>query len=239
MKDYRIKSILRGLAIIAFAVCCLLGISDRFADMPLLRIGVSLLLVVVLIETIIERNIISIFFVLGCGACVYQNELGLKDVNFLLIIGLFLLIGIGLNLIIGKKPKITVVNNGHKASVEGVGNAEYWEEDGNFSVDNNLGQRTQYVKIQNMKKGDIDNALGSLTVYLSGSTVDADGAQLDIDNGMGSLSVYFPKEFRVRFNCDNGMGKINMHGECNQDETQPLVIANVDNGMGQIDFYFE
>ena len=27
---------------------------------------------------------------------------------------------------------ITVINNGHKASVEGVSNAEYWEEDGNF-----------------------------------------------------------------------------------------------------------
>ena len=79
MKDYRIKSIFRGLAIIAFGVCCLIGNSDKFADMPLFRIGVSLLLLVVLIETIIERNIISIFFVLGCGACVYQNELGLKD----------------------------------------------------------------------------------------------------------------------------------------------------------------
>ena len=239
MKDYRIKAIARGLAIIAFAVCLLLSNTGAFTNLPLVKIGCSFILLLALIEAIMGREVISIFFILGLGACAYQNELGLKDVNFLLIIGSFLLIGIGLNLIIGKKPKITVVNNGHKASVEGVGNAEYWEEDGNFSVDNNLGQRTQYVKIQNMKKGDIDNALGSLTVYLSGSTVDADGAQLDIDNGMGSLSVYFPKEFRVRFNCDNGMGKINMHGECNQDETQPLVIANVDNGMGQIDFYFE
>ncbi|WP_458460040.1 LiaF transmembrane domain-containing protein [Pseudobutyrivibrio sp.] len=239
MKDYRIKSILRGLAIIAFAVCCLIGNSDRFADMPLSRIAVSLLLLVVLIETIIERNIISIFFVLGCGACVYQNELGLKDVNFLLIIGLFILIGVGMNLIFGKKPKINVIKNERNGSYDVEGNTEYWEDDGNFSIDNSLGQKTQYVKIQNLKKGDIDNALGSLTVYLTGSTVDADGAVLDIDNGMGSLTVYFPKEFRVRFNCDNGMGKINMHGECSQDESLPLVIANVDNGMGQIDFYFE
>jgi len=239
MKDNRIKSIFRGLALIAFAVCCLIGNSDKFADMPLYKIGVSLLLLVVLVETIIEKNFISIFCVLGCGACVYQNELGLKDVNFLLIIGLFILIGVGMNLIFGKKPKINVIKDGHKGSVESAGNIEYWEDDGNFSIDNSLGQRTQYVKIQNLKKGDIDNSLGSLTVYLTGSTVDADGAVLDIDNGMGSLTVYIPKDFRVHFNCDNGMGKINMHGECSQDESLPLVKANVDNGMGTIDFYFE
>ena len=89
------------------------------------------------------------------------------------------------------------------------------------------------------KNGNIDNALGQLTVYMNGTTIDKDGAVLDIDNGMGKLNVYFPKEFRVHFNCDNGMGTINMHGECSQDESQPLIRANVDNGMGCIDFYFE
>ena len=227
MKDYRIKAIARGLAIIAFAVCLLLSKTGAFTAFPMVKIGMSIILILVVIEALVEKSFLGVFFSLGLMACLFQKEIA------------FVLIGVGFTLIFGKKPKITVINNGHKASLEGVGNAEYWEEDGNFSVDNNLGQRTQYVKIQNLKKGDIDNALGSLTVYFSGSTVDASGAQLDIDNGMGSLSVYFPKEFRVRFNCDNGMGKINMHGECNQDESQPLVIANVDNGMGQIDFYFE
>ena len=239
MKDYRIKAIARGLAIIAFAVCLLLSKTGAFTAFPMVKIGMSIILILVVIEALVEKSFLGVFFSLGLMACLFQKEIGLESVSYAIIILAFVLIGVGFTLIFGKKPKITVINNGHKASLEGVGNAEYWEEDGNFSVDNNLGQRTQYVKIQNMKKGDIDNALGSLTVYLSGSTVDASGAQLDIDNGMGSLSVYFPKEFRVRFNCDNGMGKINMHGECNQDESQPLVIANVDNGMGQIDFYFE
>ena len=65
-----------------------------------------------------------------------------------------------------------------------------------------------------------------------------EGAFLDIDNGLGAMSLYFPKEFRMSFNFDNGLGKINIHGECSEDETQPLVKAQIDNGLGQVDIYF-
>ena len=142
-------------------------------------------------------------------------------------------------MIFGKKPHINIIHDGDDHHINVGGKAEYWEEDGTFDLDNSLGNRTQYVKINNMKRGTIDNALGQMTVYFDGTTVDPSGANLDIDNGMGSLSIYFPKEFRVEFKCDNGMGKINMHGECSHDENQPLIRADVDNGMGQIDFYFE
>ena len=239
MKDYRIKAIARGLAIIAFAICLLLSKTGAFTAFPLVKIGMSIILGLVIIEALFEKSFLGVFFSLGLMACLFQKELGLVSVSYAIIILAFVLIGIGFTIIFDKKPKISVIKDGHKDSVESAGNIEYWEDDGNFSIDNSLGQKTQYVKIQNLKKGDIDNSLGSLTVYLTGSTVDADGAVLDIDNGMGSLTVYFPKNFRVHFNCDNGMGKINMHGECSQDESQPLVKANVDNGMGTIDFYFE
>ena len=116
---------------------------------------------------------------------------------------------------------------------------EYSEGDGTFDLDNNMGSKSQYVNVQNLKCGNIDNALGQLTVYLNNCTIDPEGAILNIDNGLGALTIYMPKDFRVSFNCDNGMGKINMHGECSNDTSLPLVTANVDNGMGTIDFYFE
>jgi predicted membrane protein len=239
MTKGKIRNIVRGLALIAFAVCLLLSRSSYFTDVPMLRVGVTLLMAVLFIDQLLDKSFVGMSIPLGLITCLYRAELGLGDIHYAIIMASFVLIGIGLNVIFGKKPHINVIKDGNVIDIESAGNAEYSEGDGTFDVDNNLGNRTQYIKVQNLKNGNIDNALGQLTVYMNGTTIDKDGAVLDIDNGMGKLNVYFPKEFRVHFNCDNGMGTINMHGECSQDESQPLIRANVDNGMGCIDFYFE
>ena len=239
MTKGKIRNIVRGLALIAFAICLLLSRSSYFTDVPMIRVGVTLIMVVFFIDQLLDRSFFGMSIPLGVITCLYRGELGLGDIHYGIIMAAFVLIGMGLSTIFGKKPIINVIKDGHSKTVDTAGNAEYWEEDGNFDLDNSLGARTQYVNIQNMRHGKIDNALGAMTVYFNGSTVDAEGATLEIDNGMGSLSIYFPKEFRVLFNCDNGMGRVNMHGEGSQDPNQPLIKAKVDNGMGNIDFYFE
>ena len=239
MKDYRVKAVARGLAIIAFAICLLLGNTDAYSNFPMVKIGMCIILVLVMIESAFEKSFLGIFFPLGIIACLFQDEIGLGDVHYGIIILAFVLIGAGLTVIFDKKPKIVVNHDGKEYVVgNGKGKSEYWEDNGNFDLDNGLGARTQYVSIKNMRKGKIDNGLGQLTAYFDGSTVAPEGAELDIDNGLGKMSLYFPKDFRVSFDFDNGLGNINVHGECSQDENQPLVKAKVDNGLGQIDIYF-
>ena len=125
MKDYRIKAIARGLAIIAFAVCLLLSKTGAFTAFPMVKIGMSIILILVVIEALVEKSFLGVFFSLGLMACLFQKEIGLESVSYAIIILAFVLIGVGFTLIFGKKPKITIINNGHKASVEGVSNAEY------------------------------------------------------------------------------------------------------------------
>lgn len=238
MKDNRIKSIVRGLAIIAFAVCLLLSKTAAFSAYPLIKIGMCIILGLILIEQLFEKSIIGVCFPLGIAACLFQKELGLGSVHYAVIILAFLLIGIGLSFIFGKKPRKYYEHWG-KDYIDGHEVSEYVEDDGRFDLDNGFGSKSQYVKINNLKRGSIDNGFGNLKVYFDGTTVAEDGAFLDIDNGLGTMAIYFPKEFRVSFNCDNGLGKITMHGECSQDTNQPLVNVKVDNGLGAIDFYFE
>ena len=96
MKDYRIKSIVRGLAIIAFAVCLLLSKTAAFSAYPLIKIGMCIILGLILIEQLFEKSIIGVCFPLGIAACLFQQELGLGNVHYAGIILAFLLIGIGL-----------------------------------------------------------------------------------------------------------------------------------------------
>lgn len=238
MKDFRIKAIVRGLAIIAFAVCLLLSKTEAFSTYPLIKIGMCIILGLIVIEQLFEKSFLGVCFPLGIAACLFQQELGLGNVHYAIIILAFVLIGVGLTVIFDRKPKIVCNHNGKEYVVGETQHSEYWEEDGNFSLDNGLGSRTQYVSVKNMRKGTIDNGLGQLIAYFDGSTVAEEGAFLDIDNGLGAMSLYFPKEFRMSFNFDNGLGKINVHGECSQDPEQPLVKAQIDNGLGTVDIYF-
>lgn len=116
---------------------------------------------------------------------------------------------------------------------------EYSDADGTFTVDNSLGERTAYMSVNDLRHGKIENALGSLIVYLNGTSLDEAGATIDIDNGLGKLQVYVPKEFRVSVNIDNGLGTVNTHGNPATDETLPLLKLNIDNGLGTTDIYFE
>ena len=238
MKKGKIRNAIRGLALIAFAVCLLLSRSTVFTDMPMAKIAVCIIMALFFGEQLLEKSFVGMAIPVGVVTCLFRDELMLGDVHYALIMIAVILIGIGLSIIFGKKPKIVCNHNGKEYIMGDNHTSEYWEDEGNFSLDNGFGARTQYVAVKNIRKGSIDNGLGALTAYFDGSTVAEEGAVLDIDNGLGSMSLYFPKEFRMSFNVDNGLGRVNFHGEGSQDMEQPLVKAQIDNGLGQVDIYF-
>lgn len=228
-----IKKVICGLSLIACAICLLLSRTAYFTEVPMIRIAISLIMVLFGIEQFFDQSFVGMTTSLGVVVCLFRSELGLGNVHFGLILLSFILIGIGLSIIFTNKSYI-----GYHGKHGKHGSTEYREHDGCFEIDNSFTSKTQYVSIQNMKSGKIDNGLGNLTVYFNGSTLQDSGALLDINNGCGSMTVYFPKNFRVDFHFDNGLGKINVHGESTKDESLPLLTVNVDNGLGAVDLYF-
>ena len=231
----RNNNLIVGLALIVFAVCLVMDRMVMFPGLPLIKIGAALLLAVIFLKSVRKVEFMGMVLSLGAAAWLFQDELGLQSVPGYIIIIAAILIGIGLSMIFGKKDYCQV----HISDSGSSNGASYSEGEGTFDVDNNLGSKTEYVQVKNIRRGKIDNALGQLTVYLNGSTIDPEGAFIDIDNGLGNLAVFIPKEFRVKFNTDNGLGKINFHGECSRDESQPLVNVKLDNGLGSVEIYFD
>ncbi|SDB50810.1 hypothetical protein SAMN02910298_02588 [Pseudobutyrivibrio sp. YE44] len=237
------KQVVAGLVLILFAVALFMDKLGVFPELPIIKIGMSAILVYVIACSLRKLQFVGITFPLGLIACLFSTELGIDKVSPAIIILVSVLVGIGLTLIFGHHPAVKVIGGkeSHNWNKHCGGNStvEYSEAEGTFCVDNNLGERTEYVTVKNLRRGDIDNALGSLTVYLNGSTLDPAGAFISIDNGLGSLKVFIPKEFRVKMNIDNGLGAINTHGEYSHDEASPLLSLDIDNGLGQTDIYFE
>ncbi len=232
------KSILGGIVLIIFAVCILLDRMGALPNIPILKLGVLLLLVLVFFDSIRKLEFIGMAIPVGIGGWMFRNELGLSAVPGYLILVVAVLIGIGLTMIFGTRKKDWLQHFGGK-KFKGDSLSSYYEEEGSFDIDNNFNAKTEYVNIKNIRRGKIDNALGQLTVYLNGSTIDPAGATIDMDNGLGNLIVFIPKEFRVKFKTENGLGNIDIHGEGSKDENEPIVYINLDNGLGKVDIYFE
>lgn len=234
----KLDNVVKGLAIIAFAVCIFLNSAGMLPGLPLVKIGLGIVLAVLSLYGLFDKNFVGCAIGVGLIGVIFKAELGIPKVSTWIIIVCAVLVGIGFELIFKKnKININITKDGKTIDTEGT--SEYWEQEGEFDLDNNLGSKTHYVSIANLRKGKVDNALGSLTVYFNGTTVAPEGAFLDIDNGLGNLALYFPADMRVKFNFENGLGRINVHGEGSQDADKPLVTANVDNGLGNIDIYFE
>lgn len=231
MKENNYKNILRGVIVIAFALCLLLDNIGMFPNLPLVKIGILLMLFYVFAEALKKLSFVGMTFPLGLAVCLFTTELGIKNASIAVIILVSVLVGIGLELIFSK-PK-EKKNHFERTATS------YSEGEGTFDVDNNMGARTEYIQVKNIRRGKIDNALGKMTVYLNGSTVDPEGGFIDMDNGLGKLVVYIPKELRVSFVTDNGLGKVNIHGESSHDESLPLLTIKLDNGLGEVDIYFE
>ena len=246
MKKYRINSVILGLLLIAFAVMLLLNKMGLFTEFPVMKYTMKLILTVILfyimiVSGFLKKNFLGVTLPLGIIACLFSDLLGISMVSPFIIILVSVLIGLGLSLVFGFGKQSSVKHDfgGKYTSIGGSGTKEYSDVDGTFSIENSLADRTAYMSVNDLRYGEIDNGLGSLTVYLNGTTLDSEGATIDIDNGLGRLQLYVPKEFRVVQNIDNGLGSVNTHGVPSTDTNSPLLKLDIDNGLGSVDIYFE
>lgn len=244
MKRHRINSIITGLLLILFATMLMLNKMGILTAFPPVKLMLKVVLIAILIYFIIvngfgKRSFWGVTVPLGIIACLFSDLLGISMVSPFIIILVSVLIGIGLSLVFGKQSNVKHDFSGKSTYFGASGTKEYSDVDGTFSIENSFADRTAYISVNDLRYGEIENGLGSLTVYLNGTTLDSEGATIDIDNGLGRLQLYVPKEFRVVQNIDNGLGSVNTHGTSSTDANSPLLKLDIDNGLGTVDIYFE
>ncbi len=241
MKEKKGKSIFAGIVLIAFAAILFIDKMGIYPELPMLKIGISLVLVYVMFSALRKLEFVGITFPLGLMACMFSKELNIDQVSPWIIILVSVLIGAGLTMIFGKS-KVNVYKDGKHIDFKSDGNdsvTEYNDGEDSFSIENSFGSSTRYISVKDLKSGHMENGFGSLTVYLNGTTIDKEGATISTENGFGELNVYMPKEYRVAMHTESGFGKVTTHGTPSDDTNLPIVHLNIENGMGSTDIYFE
>lgn len=72
-------------------------------------------------------------------------------------------------------------------------------------IENNLGEKSEYVNAKALKYAKVENNLGALNVYFDHCEF-KNGCVIDVENNLGSTHIYLPKEHNYISNIDQFMG---------------------------------
>ena len=220
-----------GVILIIAAVYILIMNLGLVPHIPVIKSLATIALLWIAIDGIRHGDFLQIFVPIAISGCLFDEELGITRITPWTIIIVAVLLGIGLNMIF-KKHKYE-----SDEVVVGSSPYEYSEDEGQFTIDNGMGNITRYLSIPNLTKGTVDNGMGNVTIYFDGTTVAPEGGKVTVDNGIGNVTLYFPNDIRTDIKYETGIGKVKINGNGCQNPELPVLEVLVDNGIGNVDIY--
>lgn len=212
---FTIKNELWGIFFILAAVFVLFGRNlPIFDGISIWRLILGVIMLSTLVEGIKKVNFGEIFFALAVIAIAFDKVLGIEAYTPWPVIGAAVLLTIGFELMFGDKKRghFGIYHNDRKLE-KGEKVDEEVSQDEYYGVETAFSTTVKYVSSERLKKADIDNAFGTLSVYFDNATIDGE-AIISVDNSFGRTEIYIPKEWQVRLENDSFFGGIRMNGEC-------------------------
>ena len=163
-----------------------------------------------LIFMIFEKNIAH-YFEIG-------DENG-NIINNWLILLVAVMLGVGFSILFsGIKRRRRHRENGYK-----------WHIDD--SIKGNVGSSVKYIDCEGFKYEDIENNLGSCTVFFENTDKYEGGGVLSVDNNLGSVVITVPEEWNVISKIDNNLGSLTVP---KPNANGPTLTVIGDNNLGSV-----
>jgi len=234
------SSILWGIVLILLAAVILGSGMGYIPDIGWVKILCTVCLAIIAIRSLFKRRFFSTIMSLCLIAWLFEEALQIEDITpFPLLIAGGLL-GIGLNLIFGKKEKIVNIKyNGHEATLDDIRAENNWEDGSHVVLGNNFGSVSKYVNSANLISADLESNFGSANIYFNNAVMENDSVTVRAENNFGQMNIYLPRTWRIRMKQDTAFGKINVIGAANNDMDAPFVMLNVECNFGEVNIYFE
>lgn len=237
------RNILGGLFLIALAVLVVLAGLDVFPDVPWFRTLCSILIGAFALKELVKRHFFGSIMAMCIVAWIWEEELKITEIcPFPLFIAGGLL-GIGLNMLIGKRKKewINVSHNGHiyTSGDEEMGDCEYTDDGRHVYMENNFSTVSKYVNSDAFSSAEFENNFGTANIYFNNAIMAGSSARVRAENNFGEMRLYFPRTWRLHLNQEAAFGSVTVHGTPNADMDAPLVYLEAESNFGRIIIYFE
>ena len=212
--------VLVAVALILDAIGVLAGITSPLGEVSILALIGGLLLFAYAVSRLIRGKVEEIFLPLAFIFMIFEKNiaylLGRKDEN---IINNWLLFGCACLMWIG----FSILFSGIKRKKK---------RKGEVFIDGNIGSSVKYINCEGFKYEEIENDLGSYTVYFDNVEKYEGGGVLEIDNNLGSMTINVPSGWHIIMQVDNSLGGTSAPSENNSDG--PTITIKGDNNLGSV-----
>lgn len=237
------NNVLPGLILILVAVFMMGSAMGMIPDIPWFRIFCSGFMACWAVKALIDRDFFGTLMSLSIIAWIFEEELGISNLAPFPLLVAAACLGIGLNMIFGKKQKVVHIQ---------YKDGEQWRE-GNFddvktedgidgrhiSFENNFNSTSKYVNSSAFSSAKLENNFGSANIYFNNATIANGEAVITLDNNFGKMNVYFPGKWRASITQNSSFGHVGVFGEPNRDMDAPHVIIKAESNFGELNIFFD
>ena len=206
------KNVITGILLIALAVCLILWKLDvllipaTLAGVGTWGIIISIIMVVIIVNSLIEINFGGIFFPAAIICIIFDDALGITAITpWIVLIAAFLLT-VACDKLFPGNHHIFWHNNKNSEGVNididfknedcsGVHNSN--EKDGYVCSSVTMGSATKYVASTNLQKAKLTCSFGELTAFFNNAVPAGDTVVIDCSVSFGELSLFIPREWNV------------------------------------------
>lgn len=206
------KNVFWGVALLAGAAALLLGRLGFLGGIGFWPVVFNIALCAILIKGVAKRKFEGILLPLAGLIIVNDELLGLEAITPWPVLAAAVLGSVGLKLLFPGFRR-----SGHprkRGTGFHQGEERSYGEDGRFFYKNNFGESTKYASGIVSRIG-IENAFGSMQVYLTETLLENHSADVEVDTSFGSVVIYVPAVWKVVLDVEAAFGSVEENGKCN------------------------
>lgn len=236
-------NLLPGLALILIAVVMMGSAMGFIPDIPWFKLMGSILFAAWGLKSFIKRDFLGGFFSASIIAWIFEDELMIEHLTPFPLVAAAILLGVGLNMIIGKNHNVVTFyrededGNRIEGSIDDV-RKEEWKDGRTVVLENLFNSTSKYVNSTSFSAAKLENNFGSANVYFDNAIVYNGEATIDLENNFGKMNIYLPGKWRASISQESAFGHVSIHGEPNRDMDAPHVIIRAESNFGELNIFF-
>lgn len=230
------KNIIKGIICLAVAAVIILASAGYlnfaiFAGMSTLSLVASIIVAVIFVGAIIDRELDGIIIFGGVLLKLLETPLGLQIKIPVLIAVIVLLLMARHFLLPDRKSRLTVMtdeagNCMYKEIDSRSREVNVSEEDGSYVyAKNRFSGIVKYINSFNFQKAQIDSRFGGVELYFNDAKVPSGHAELELDTKFSGVEIYVPRNWTIVNNLHCKMGEIQVERMLLEGEESPVELV--------------
>lgn len=240
----RRNNIAIGLFLILIAAVMMGSALGLIPNLPWFKLLCGAALTAWAVKALFRPDFLRCLLSLSIVAWIFEDELKIDHLTPFPLVVAAILVGVGLNMIIGKKQRIVTFSREDKdgsyveGSIDDV-RKEEWQDGRTVILENLFNSTSKYVNSTSFSAAKLENTFGSANVYFDNATIYNGEATIDLENNFGRMNIYLPGKWRAQIRQESAFGHVSIHGEPNRDMDAPLVIIKAESNFGELNIFFD